>query len=120
MAAILEEYWTMATLSTIMCLMVCFALKPASSLQTIREDRHSWLQDAQFLESFSELRRELNSEDSRELMKSYHQQEADVTHFCFLVHGYSGFSQVSLFYEVDLLELQLGSSLSAAPGSVIS
>lgn len=54
-----------------------------------------WHEDALFMESFGKLYDDLNSESTKQLMDDYHQQEPHVTHFCFLVHGFNGFSKVS-------------------------
>ena len=63
---------------------------------TKRQKQPVWIEDPHFMESFGELYQDLESETNKHLLDSYDQKAPHVTHFCFLVHGYAGFSKVRL------------------------
>lgn len=88
--------------------------KPTFALRdqfSARRKQPIWHEDALFMESFGEVYTDLNSDHSRQLMEDYHQQAPHVTHFCFLVHGYTGFSTVSdgrrVFWNVCFMRIVL-------------
>lgn len=108
----LESFWTnnwimiliTALLSIVLAVLLLF--KPTFALRdqfSARRKQPIWHEDALFMESFGKVYTDLNSDHSRQLMEDYHQQAPHVTHFCFLVHGYMGFSKVSVGRKVDLL-----------------
>lgn len=77
-------------------LAVLLLSKPTFALRdqfSARRKQPIWHEDALFMESFGKVYTDLNSDHSRQLMEDYHQQAPHVTHFCFLVHGYMGFSK---------------------------
>ena len=99
----LTENWIMILIAFLLSVVLAVSLvsKPIvvafvrETISSRRKQKHPiWHEDALFMESFGKLYDDLNSESTKQLMDDYHQQEPHVTHFCFLVHGFAGFSKV--------------------------
>ena len=100
----LESFWNENWIMILISLLVSVALAvflasgPAIGLRDpfiARRKQPIWHEDALFMESFGKVYTDLNSDHTKQLMEDYNQQTPHVTHFCFLVHGYMGFSKVS-------------------------
>ena len=96
----LTVHWIMILITLLLSvgLAVILFSKPTSALRdylSARRKQPIWHEDALFMESFGKVYRDLNSDHTKQLMEGYHQKAPHVTHFCFLVHGYMGFSKVS-------------------------
>ena len=110
--SLLKENWIMLTsiclsllpLATILLLLlypkpitsfrISSSSSSSSSRQRQQQQRVLWHEDAQYMECHGDLHQELNSNQSQQLLEDYNEKEPHVTHFCFLVHGLAGFSQV--------------------------
>jgi hypothetical protein len=92
---------------TILFVVLIFFSKQISGLfspsllgrKKLKASHPNWNEDELFMENFGELYKELKSSSAMQLMESYNQLPSHVTHFCFLVHGYSGFSKVRFIEE---------------------
>jgi hypothetical protein len=91
------------TSTLLLFVLICFprhvkGLFPGSlfASRKMKSQHPNWNEDELFMENFGELYKVLQSNSAIQLMETYNQQPPHVTHFCFLVHGYSGFSKVRL------------------------
>lgn len=102
-AQFLRENWSIILISmgVSICIAVLILFSKSTTSMTLTENLFKsrqqpiWHEDAEFRASFGDLLDELNSDDTKQVMNRYHQKAPDVTHFCFLVHGFSAFSKVN-------------------------